>query len=58
MRNLQHERRLKEIGITKSGSESLLTLQIFEVSLFKEKPIALLDAEALKQIPGTVTLGK
>jgi hypothetical protein len=28
------------------------------VNLFEKKPIALLAAETLKQIPGTVTLGK
>jgi hypothetical protein len=42
----------------KSGSESLLCLQILEVNLFKRRPIALLAAKALKRIPGGVTLGK
>jgi hypothetical protein len=44
--------------MTGGGSESLLALRILEVNLLEEKPIALLAAEALKQVPGTLTLGK
>jgi len=33
-------------------------LWILEANLFEKKPIALLAAEALKQVPDTVTLGK